>query len=782
MSKPKLFTLKNLAADGPAGIVTFLVALPLCLGIALASGAPLFSGVLAGVIGGVVIGLLSGSSTSVSGPAAGLAAIVVTQIESLGGFDKFLLATFMAGALQVVLGLIKAGYLALFFPTSVVKGLLAAIGILLILKQLPHLVGHDPDPIGQLAFEQPDNENTFSDLWLAFGDLHPAAIVIGFFSILVLVGWDKLPALKKLRIPVPLLVVVFAIGIHAALIQAFPGWRLSGNHLVQVPVLDDLSNAATLLTFPDFSAWTSAGVYGAAITIAIVASLETLLNLDATDSLDPKQRKSPPNQELVAQGVGNMVGGLIGALPSTSVIVRSSVNVQAGNATKMSTIIHGVLLALCVLLVPNVLNLIPLSSLAAILIVTGFKLANPDLIKKMWHGGPAHFYPFALTVVAIVLTDLLTGIVAGLLVSIAFILHSNFRRPIHRILERHVTGEVIRIELREQVSFLNRAALERTIESFPIGSRVVFDASRSDFIDPDVMQLIGEFVEVKAPVRDIKVSLVGFKDRYAQLPPCERFIDYSTRELQEQVTPAQVLTLLREGNQRFLKGQRLHRDWHRQISETAKGQAPLAVILGCIDSRTSSELVFDMGIGDIFSIRIAGNVAKHKVLGSMEYSCAVAGAKLIVVMGHTSCGAVTSAVSSYDKPGSIAKATGCEHIDFLLSEIQASIDPADTIPDPSDSEAFSRYVNGVALRNVQRTIDHILKDSQALAKLVREGKVGIVGALQDVHTGRVDFCQAEGPLAQDLNQGSAATLPPPSSNIAASELSLLAHEHVHRPN
>src|SRR5690606_31988652 len=225
MSKPKLFTFKNLAADGPAGLVYFLVAFPLCLGIALASGAPLFSGVLAGVIGGVVIGLLSGSSTSVSGPAAGLAAIVVTQIESLGGFDKFLLATFMAGALQVVLGLIKAGYLALFFPTSVVKGLLAAIGILLILKQLPHLVGHDPDPIGQLAFEQPDNENTFSDLWLAFGDLHPAAIVIGFFSILVLVGWDKLPALKKLRIPVPLLVVVFAIGIHAALIQAFPGWR-----------------------------------------------------------------------------------------------------------------------------------------------------------------------------------------------------------------------------------------------------------------------------------------------------------------------------------------------------------------------------------------------------------------------------------------------------------------------------------------------------------------------------------------------------------------------------
>lgn len=773
MSKPKLFTLQNLAADAPAGMVTFLVALPLCLGIALASGAPLFSGVLAGIVGGIVVGLISGSPTSVSGPAAGLAAIVVTQIENLGGFDKLLLATFLAGMLQVVLGLVRAGYLALFFPTSVVTGLLAAIGLLLILKQLPHLVGHDPDPVGEFAFEQPDHENTFSDLWMALGDLQPAAMIIGLVSALMLIGWDKVPALKKLKIPVPLLVVVGAIGLHALLIESFPAWRLSGNHLVQVPVLDSLGNAASLLTFPDFAAWTEAKIYGAAVTIAIVASLETLLNLDATDTLDPKQRHSPPNRELLAQGVGNMVGGLIGALPTTSVVVRSSVNVQAGNATKMSTIIHGVLLALCVLLVPTVLNLIPLSSLAAILIVTGFKLANPGLVKKMWRGGPAHFYPFALTVLAIVLTDLLTGIVAGLLASVAFILHSNYRRPIRRILEKHVTGEVIRIELREQVSFLNRAALEETIESFTAGNRVIFDASRSDFIDPDIMHLIAEFVETKAPARAIKVSLAGFKDRYSQLPQSEQFIDYSTRELQEQLTPVQVLTLLREGNQRFLKGHRLNRDWSRQVSETAKGQAPLAVILGCIDSRTSSELIFDMGIGDIFSIRIAGNVAKQKVLGSMEYSCAVAGAKLVIVMGHTSCGAVTSAVSSYDKPGSVAAATGCEHIDVLLSEIQASIDPTDPIPAHDDKIAFSRYVDGVAVRNVQHTIDYILKNSRALAQLVAEGKIALVGALQDVHTGRVDFCQAEGPLADELNQESAATLPPPSLHLPAS--------HLHEP-
>src|SRR6187551_2581646 len=314
MSQNKLFTLRNLSADIPSGIVTFLVALPLCLGIALASGAPLFSGILAGVVGGIVIGIISGSSTSVSGPAAGLAAIVITQIEQLGSFEKFLLATFLAGGVQIVMGLSRAGFLASFFPTNVVKGLLAAIGLLLILKQLPHLVGHDPDPIGQLSFEQPDHENTFSDLWKALFDLQPAAMIVGLFSLVFLAGWDKVPFTKRIKIPAPLLVVVLAVAIHEWLAQQTADWRLGADHLVQVPILDHVSNISSLLTFPDFSALTDFKIIGCAFTIAVVASLETLLNLDAADSVDPKQRKSPPNRELVAQGVGNMVGGLIGAL------------------------------------------------------------------------------------------------------------------------------------------------------------------------------------------------------------------------------------------------------------------------------------------------------------------------------------------------------------------------------------------------------------------------------------------------------------------------------------
>ncbi len=783
MSSQKIISLKNLAADVPSGIVTFLVALPLCLGIALASGAPLFSGLLAGIIGGVVIGLLSGSSTSVSGPAAGLAAVIVTQIETLGGFDKFLLATFLAGILQVGLGLAKTGFLASFFPTAVIKGLLAAIGLLLILKQIPHLVGHDPDPVGDMAFEQPDHENTFSDLWATLGDLQSAAIIIGLISVAVLVAWEKFPALKKLKVPGPLVVVVLAIALHAVLTGLMPAWQLGADHMVQVPILKDWNDVKGAITLPDFSQFANPKLYLAAVTLAVVASLETLLNLDAIDTIDPKQRHSPPNRELFAQGVGNILGGLIGALPTTSVIVRSSVNAQSGNATKMSTIIHGMLLVLCVAFMPGLLNLIPLSCLAAILIVTGFKLASPKLIKQMWGGGPAQFYPFAATVVGIVLTDLLIGIFIGLTTSIAFILHSNFRRPVNRVVERHVTGDVIRIELGEQVSFLNRAALEKTFEAFPHDSHVLVDATRSDFIDPDVIQLISQFVETRAPVRNIKVTVLGLKSQYQQIQADEHLVDYSTRELQEQLTPKHVLGLLKEGNQRFISGRRLHRDWSRQVAETAKGQAPLAVVLSCIDSRNSSELIFDSGIGDIFSVRIAGNVAKEKVLGSIEYSCAVAGAKLIVVMGHTRCGAVTTAVESYGHPEAVVASTGCTHINVLLREIQKSIDPSDPIPNKQDTpEMFSEYVDGVAFRHVQHTIEHILASSSALAQLVKDGAVGIIGAIYDVHSGQVTFSRAEGPLAAGLNKEAGPTLPPPSAEVPASQVHLRSadtpHDHV----
>lgn len=750
MTTRNLFSPKTLARDLPASVVVFLVALPLCLGIALASGAPLRSGLVAGIVGGIVIGALSGSHTSVSGPAAGLTAVVAAQIALLGSFEAFLLATFVAGVFQLLLGVVRAGFIASFFPSSVIKGLLAAIGIILILKQIPHAIGHDPDPIGEMAFAQPDNENTFSELFDALGAIQPGAALIGLLSIAVLVLWDRLQFLKKSKVPVPLVVVLLGVAINLALLQAESSWAVRSSHLVQVPLFDGADGMGELFTAPDWSQWVNPQIYVAAFTLAIVASLETLLNLDAVDSLDPEQRHSPPSRELVAQGAGNMLCGLIGGLPVTSVVIRGSVNVQAGGKTKLSAISHGVLLLVCVLAVPQLLNLIPLASLAAILLVTGFKLASPKLIWNMWRQGRAQFLPFAATVVAIVLTDLLKGIVAGLLIAIAFILHSNLRRPVKRIIEKHLAGDVLRIELGNQVSFLNRASLEETLYSVERGQHVLLDARSTDYIDPDILDLIHDFEDKIAPAHGVGVSLIGFKARYARLQDRIQFVDYSTRELQTALTPSAVLRLLQEGNRRFRSGQRLTRNLVQQVSDTADGQAPLAVVLSCIDSRTPAEIIFDLGIGDIFSVRIAGNIAEEKVLGSIEFACVEASAKLIVVLGHTHCGAVTAAVDTYGEVHHADDSSGCRHVRGLLSDIQRSIESGDEIPGRDDAQARSHYIDAVVARNVLRTMRVVRDESPALDRLIRENKLAIVAGVYDVRTGEVEFYESEGPLSEPL--------------------------------
>ena len=503
----------DLSRDLTAGLVVFLVALPLCLGVALASNAPLLSGVLAGIVGGILVGILSGSHTSVSGPAAGLTAVVAAQIASLGSFEAFLLAVVIAGLIQIALGLARAGFLAAFFPSSVIKGLLAAIGVILILKQIPHVLGHDPDPEGDMAFLQPDDENTFSELGRLLGDIQPGAAVIGLVSIALLVVWDRWRSLKRSNIPAPLVVVLLGVGISLVFRRLGGRWVIEPSHLVQVPVADSLAGFFGLLPTPDFSQWSNPAVYIAAVTIAAVASLETLLNLEAVDKLDPQRRTSTPSRELMAQGIGNVVAGLIGGLPITSVIVRSSVNINAGGRTKLATIVHGVLLLVSVVFLPAWLNLIPLSCLAAILLVTGVKLASPALVRRMWDEGRYQFVPFALTVVAIVLTDLLIGVLIGLAVSIGFILRSNVRRPLRRIVEKHLGGEVVHIELANQVSFLNRAALARVLDEVPRGGHVLLDAQNTDYIDPDVLDLIRDFKEQTAPARGVEVSLLGFRRR-----------------------------------------------------------------------------------------------------------------------------------------------------------------------------------------------------------------------------------------------------------------------------
>lgn len=747
MATPSTPVSATVSRDLLASVVVFLVAVPLCLGIALASQAPLFSGLLAGIVGGILVGSLSGSHTSVSGPAAGLAAVVAAQIASLGSFQTFLLALVLAGLIQMVLGIARAGVLAAFVPSGVVKGLLAAIGILLILKQIPHVLGRDADPEGDMAFQQLNEENTFSELWLTASDLLTGeaalgAALIGLLSLVVLIFWENYKPLKKSLFPAPLFVVLLGVALSRLFHSLGGAWVVEESHLVQVPVAANLTELRGFLQTPNFSQWVNPAVYVAAVTIAAVASLETLLNLQAVDKIDPERRTSPPNQELFAQGVGNMVSGLIGGLPITSVIVRSSVNVAAGGKTRWVAILHGVLLLVSVVFLPTYLNLIPLSTLAAILLVTGFKLASPKLFRQMWSEGGYQFAPFALTVLAIVLTDILIGIVIGLAVSMSFILWNNARRPIHQIVEKHLGGDVVHIQLANQVSFLNRAALSRVLQEVPRGGHVLLDAQTTDYIDPDILDLIRDYTEQTAPARGVKVSLLGFRDRYS-LHDQTQYVDYSTRELQSAITPEQVLQILKDGNERFQTGQRLTRDLGRQVSATALEQHPLAVVLSCIDSRTPAELIFDLGVGDIFSVRVAGNVTSRKILGSMEYGCAVAGAKLILVVGHTHCGAVTAAVNLSCSTESAAQATGCQHLDFIIQDIQTSLDPAtcQTIQRLPETDR-TRITDEVALRNVIRVVQTIVQQSQTLGELVRKGTIGIVGAMYDVASGKIDFVTA----------------------------------------
>ncbi|MFM7517913.1 MAG: SulP family inorganic anion transporter [Pirellula sp.] len=422
MPNPSLFeAAQDCLKDLLSGLIVFLVALPLCLGIALASGAPLFSGILSGIIGGVVVGLLSGSKTSVSGPAAGLTAIVATQIANLGAFETFLLAVLFAGILQILLGVMRAGALSAYFPRSVIQGLLGAIGVLLILKQLPHLLGHDTDPEGEMAFEQPDHENTFTEIGKLFsGEIHQGAIVVGLSSLAFLLCWDRFKKLKNSRIPAALLVVLSGIAMKLFLDRLGGDWEIQESHLVQVPVANDLEQLQSFLRLPDWSQWNNTTVYITGGIICLVASLETLLNLEAVDKLDPLKRVSPANRELMAQGFGNMLCGLLGGIPVTSVIVRSSVNINAGAKTKLSAVFHGLLLALCVLAIPTWLNEIPLAALAAILLHTGLKLVHPKLFARMWSGGSSQFIPFIATLVGIVLSDLVVGVAIGLLFNLAY--------------------------------------------------------------------------------------------------------------------------------------------------------------------------------------------------------------------------------------------------------------------------------------------------------------------------------------------------------------------------
>jgi len=510
MKRSAFATLKH---DIPSSIVVFLVAVPLCLGIALASGAPFFSGLIAGIIGGIVIGSLSNSQLSVSGPAAGLTAIVLTSITKLGTFETFLVAVVLAGVIQLILGFIKAGFIANYIPGNVIKGMLTAIGIIIILKQIPHAFGYDKTYEGQLDFLQPDGNNTVSALLQPITNIHVGVTIVTLISLAILIVWDK-PFMKRLKVVPGALAVVIVSIIMNQLFAAFaPGFAITGDHLVQVPVAKSLNEFTALLTFPDFSK-INQEVIVVGFTIAIVASIETLLCIEAIDKLDPLRRNTSNDRELKAQGIGNIVSGLIGGLPITSVIVRSSANLNSGAKTKLSAILHGVLILVSALFIPGILNMIPLGALAAVLLLTGYKLAKISIFKEMFGNGKYQWVPFVITVAAVVFTDLLTGVALGLGASFLAILYGNMKNSYYFHKEAHHEGEIIRIHLSEEVSFLNKASIKRTLDHLPENSVVVIDAVETQYIDYDILELIREFKELKAPQKNINCILSGFKPKY----------------------------------------------------------------------------------------------------------------------------------------------------------------------------------------------------------------------------------------------------------------------------
>ncbi|MEM6737681.1 MAG: SulP family inorganic anion transporter [Bacteroidota bacterium] len=510
ISNKRLFG--NFKTDLSAALVVFLVAVPLCLGIALASGAPLFAGIISGIVGGIVVGIISGSQVGVSGPAAGLTVIVLGAIQDLEAYPVFLAAVVVSGIIQVLLGIARAGIIGYYFPSSVIKGMLSAIGIIIILKQIPHAFGYDADPEGDLEFFQADGENTFSELFTMLGFISKGALIIFFLSMMILILWEQ-KFIKRIKIfqviQGPLVAVTAGILVNLAFSET--SFRVDETHMVSLPVAGSITEFFGQFTLFDYSAIFTKEVFIVGATIAVVGSLETLLCVEATDKLDPQKRITPTNRELIAQGVGNAVSGVVGGLPVTQVIVRSSANIQSGGRTKLSAIMHGMLLLICAIFIPNILNLIPLSCLAAILIVVGYKLAKPSIFRQMFLAGRDVYIPFLVTLLGIIFTDLLIGIVMGLVVGVFQVLYNNFKKPYEVKTTQENGKSKLHLELSENLTFLSKASMIDTVAHVPDNATVVIDASRSHYIHPDIIEIIADF-QKNAEYRNITIEMKGFND------------------------------------------------------------------------------------------------------------------------------------------------------------------------------------------------------------------------------------------------------------------------------
>ena len=717
---------KNLQCDIPAGIAIFFIAIPMSLGISLACGAPLYSGLIASILGGILVAPLSGSILGISGAAAGLVVIMLSSIETLG-FSAFLLTVFIAGMFQIVMGITKMGSIAHYFPSAVIKGMLSGIGAIIFIKQIPHAVGYDSDYEGDLSFFQADNYSSFSELTHMLESFSPTATGIAVLSLIILIIWEQ-PKFKNTHffqsLHGTLIVIIVSIMINECLLSYFPALALKEAHLVSLPIPQTITDLLEQMNTPDFSQLNNSVIYISAMTLAFVASLETLLAVEAVDRLDVYKRVTPTNRELIVQGIGNMVSSLLGGLPMTQVIVRSSISIQSGAKTQAAGFISGLLLLMSVFLIPDWLNKIPLASLASILLVTSYKLMSPRIIMKMYGAGFYHFLPFCATILGLIFTDFLNGILIGLACALVSVIVENYKSAMY-FRETHIGNKII-FRLSENVSFLNKANLKQTFDHLPKDSEVIIDATRSTYLDYDVFEVIRDFKK-EAPLKNIQVTLQNVRG-FGVLEPVQN-VKAQTYESQQALTPLQVLTILKEGNAHFMNNLKVNRNLFEQINDTQDNQFPMAIILSCMDSRTSVELIFDQGLGDVFSTRVAGNIVNEDILGSMEYACSVAGSKLIVILGHTHCGAIKGACAEVK----------LDHLTGLLEKIQPSVDSVCSEHNIMAIGNDDVLIQAVSKENVMLMVKQVKQRSPLLNNLYQLGKIDIVGAMYDIETGRVLF-------------------------------------------
>lgn len=710
--------------DIPSGIVVFLVALPLCLGIALACGAPLIAGLISGVIGGIVVGSISQSEVSVSGPAASLSAVVLVAIQDLGSFDVFLLALVIGGLIQLLIGFLKAGIIADYMPTSIIKGLLAAIGLILIFSQFPNALGID-----QNSRFLDNSSNFFQELPKIteqfVGSLAPGAIVLSVISLIILIAWDK-TFLKKIKLLPPFLVVVIVGVILNQIFKFFvPSLYLAEIHLVNIPKVDGFGS---ILTFPDFGAILNFKVWTYALTIALIATIASLLAIEAADNLDPHKRRSPPNRELVAQGIGNTLAGFIGGVPITSVIVRSSVNIEAGAETKLSTIIHGTLLTVSVLFLSSVINLIPLASLAVILLMVGYKLASFTIFRSFYLKGWDQFIPFIVTTLGILLTDVLLGVLIGAASSLFFLLRGNFYNPFFIESTKSQTGKTIRLELSNEVSFLNKPAIKSTLWNLPKYSKIVIDASFTTYVERDVVEILHDFQNTFARENHIDVKILGLKEEYIHKSPIT-LVNSQPLIRKEYNTPQEILDYLMEGNQRYVDGNMVSRRLrNKELMDFIK-EAPLAAVINCIDMREPLNMLLNTGIGDLIPLRAAGNLVGEHLIHSTEVACRKQGARLILLMGNS-------------KNSLIKEALEC-HLEGKDSYLKPLIHPALAAgiikTSGLNTEDVIELVDQITLWNLNESKARILKQNPYIREQMESGELGICSAFFNRKTGKIEF-------------------------------------------